>query len=376
MQRRTFGLDEIRVIGKSFPLGGAIEQAAPHGNGHINDTYRVVVGTNRGIVPFIFQRINTSIFHDVDGLMENISRVTAHIRRKLEALDAPDLDRAVLRVIHTSDGAPFLRTPAGDCWRVYNFITDAITVDLATSPVQAYEAAKAFARFQGLLADIPAPPLHETIPHFHSTPHRYWTLRAAIAEDRFQRAAECAPEIEYVESVTDRFDAITRRLSSGSLPTRVTHNDTKLNNVMLDERTGLAVCVIDLDTVMNGSVLYDFGDQVRSAAGRFRENHPDASAVGIDLVYFEHIVRGFIEGARDFLTPEEAGLLWLSGFLITITIGIRFLTDYLQGDVYFKTSRPGENLARCRNQFALARSIEQNRCAMEDIVDKHWGRSS
>jgi hypothetical protein len=219
-----------------------------------------------------------------------------------------------------------------------------------------------------MLADLPGAPLHETIPHFHDTPRRIAALEQAIVDDACGRAGNCGPEVEFALAMKPTAGTIVQGLAGGGLPRRVTHNDTKINNVMLDDATGRGVCVIDLDSVMPGSVLFDFGDEIRSGVGHFQENERDLSRVGVDLAVFESLATGYLEAAGDFLAPAEMDLLVFSGILITHTIGVRFLTDYLQGDVYFKTQRPGENLDRCRTQFELVRGIRRKEAAMDSIV--------
>jgi len=298
--------------------------------------------------------------------MDNIVRVTAHLRTKLAG--SADASRRTLTVIPArADGRPCVRDPAGNWWRLYLFIEQARTYDVIAHERQAFEAARAFARFQSLLADLPAPRLHETIPAFHNTLSRLDALDAAIQADAFGRKAEVAAEIAFVEARRASCGHLLERHACGDIPERITHNDTKINNVMLDDATGEGVCVIDLDTVMPGLALYDFGDMVRSATASSREDERDLSKVGSRIGMFEALARGYLEGA-DFLLPAEREELVFAGPLITLTIGIRFLTDYLAGDVYFRTHRPGQNLDRCRVQFQMVRSMEEQTAAMAAIV--------
>jgi len=303
--------------------------------------------------------------------MENISRVTEHIQSRLAQTPGTDTKRCTLTIIPTVDNQLYYQDDEGNSWRTYIFIPGAQTRDVIDQPRQAYEAARAFAGFQSLLSDLPQPPLHEVIPFFHHTPSRYQALVEAIADDARNRASTCKAEIDFALARMDEAGLAIEGLASGALPSRVTHNDTKINNVMLDDSSGEYVCVIDLDTVMPGTVLYDFGDQIRTSVGHFEENEKDLSKVYVDMALFEQLVDGYLSVARDFLVNREIELLWSAGRLITGEIGVRFLTDYLQGDTYFKTSYPDENLDRTRSQLRFVAELENNREAMEAIVEKH-----
>ncbi len=361
-------LDAVRLLAGCFTLEGEVVEAVPYGSGHINDTYRVLLRAGSARTPYIFQRINHRVFKNVPALMENIGRVTEHLRGKLAAHPGADPDRETLTVVPTREGARFHRTDDGQYWRVYVFIRDALTYDVPRSNRQIYEAACAFGRFQSLLADLPAPPLHETIADFHHTPKRLAALERAMAADACGRVGECGPEIEAALAFREQTGRVVGALASGDLPVRVTHNDTKINNVMLDNATGRGVCVIDLDTVMPGSLLYDFGDQARSTVGDFAENERDLGRVEARMDRFEALVRGYRDAAGDTLTPLERELMPLSAMLMTYEVGIRFLTDYLEGDVYFRANRPGENLDRARTQLALVRSMQAQQAAMESLA--------
>jgi Ser/Thr protein kinase RdoA (MazF antagonist) len=358
-------------IAGHFQIAGQIVEAAPYGSGHINDTYAVVFAQGGGRVRYIFQRINHTIFKDVPGLMRNICRVTEHLRGKVAAGPADAAARAALTVIPATDGGSFHRTAGGAYWRAYAFVEGAQTYDVPRDNRQIYEAARAFGRFQSLLADLPAPPLVETIVDFHHTPRRVANLERAIGADTHGRARECGPEIAFALRFAPRAGRIVEGMAAGALACRVTHNDTKINNVMLDDATGEGVCVIDLDTVMPGSMLYDFGDQARSTSGRFAENERDLTKIQLDLDRFDHLVHGYLDAARSALNAEELALLPFAGMLMTYECGIRFLTDYLQGDVYFRTSRPGENLDRCRTQLALVQRMLEQEGALNAIVARY-----
>jgi Ser/Thr protein kinase RdoA (MazF antagonist) len=321
-------------------------------------------------VHYIRQRVNHHIFTDVPGLMDNIGRVTRHQRKKFEEAGATDLDRRVLTLVQTADGEDFHRDAQGNFWRTYVFIEDAVGLDVVETPAQAREAARAFGEFQWQLADLPGR-LVETIPDFHHTRSRFDTFKAAMETDVLGRAADVKAEIQFAMAREEVVDVVIDLMASGAIPDRVTHNDTKLNNVLIDRATGKGMCVIDLDTVMPGSVLYDFGDMVRSTTTTAAEDGRDLSAVEMDIDCFEALVTGYLETASGFLTPKEIDLLPFSGKLITFEIGLRFLTDYLQGDVYFKTHRAGQNIDRCRKQFKMVESMERQMDAMRRIVEKY-----
>jgi hypothetical protein len=345
-----------------FAAGGGFLDAQPYGTGHINDTFRAIFAQGGVERPMILQRINHNIFKNPAALMSNIERVTAHVNAQVAG--QPDAGRRALTLIPTHDGAPFHRDGDGNWWRMYRFVERTRSYDAVETPRQAWQAAFAFGQFQQRLATLPAPRLHDTIPDFHHTPKRFAALLAAIAADPVNRAIEAAPEIAFALS---RQPMVSVLLDAG-LPERVTHNDTKFNNVLLDDETDEGLCVIDLDTVMPGLVLYDFGDMVRTATSPAAEDERDLSRVSMRMPVFEALVRGYLSAAGSFLTPAETQFLAFSGKLITFEIGLRFLTDYLSGDTYFKVHRANHNLDRCRTQFQLVRSIESQEEAMQRIV--------
>jgi Ser/Thr protein kinase RdoA (MazF antagonist) len=355
-------LPDIRAIAGQFQLAGEFFHAEPFGSGHINDTYRFTIESGGARSRFILQRLNTAVFQNPAAVMENIRRVTAHLGEKMSG--APDAARRVLTLVPACDGESFHCDADGSWWRVFPFIERTRAVDVVESPVQTFAAAKAFGQFQKLLADLPAPRLHETIADFHHTPKRFAALEKAVAADTCNRAASAKPEIEFAL----RHQAICRVLLDAHLPERVTHNDTKINNVLLDEMTGEGVCVIDLDTVMPGLVLYDFGDMVRSMTNPAAENERDLAKVEMQFPLFEALLRGYLAGAGDFLTPAEKNLLPVSGQLIAFELGLRFLTDFLAGDTYFKVRCEGENFDRCRTQFKLFESIRRQESVIGKLV--------
>jgi hypothetical protein len=295
--------------------------------------------------------------------MENIQRVTEHIAAKMNGL--PDISRRVLTLIPTRGGLSYHRDELGNYWRTYLFIERARSYDAVEAPRQAFEAAKTYGHFQKLLSDLPTPRLHDTIPDFHHTPKRFATLVQAIERDPLDRASLAKSEIEFALKRA----SITGVLINAGLPERVTHNDTKFNNVMLDDVTGDGICVVDLDTLMPGLALYDFGDMVRTTTSPVKEDECDLTKVKMQFPMYEALLRGYMTSAGGFLTAAEKKLLAFSGKLITFEIGIRFLTDFLGGDTYFKIHRNGHNLDRCRTQFKLMESIESQEEQMDALID-------
>jgi len=354
---------DVRNIAAQFLIQGDFLQATPYGSGHINDTYCAIFDQGGTPVRYILQRVNHNVFKTPAALMENVARVTRHLAAKTSG--QPAASRRVLTLIPARDGRPFFCDADGNHWRTYIFIEKAKSFDAVQSPEQAFQAAHAFGNFQKLLADLPAPRLHDTIPDFHHTPKRFIALEKALAADTVNRAKLAQPEIEFAL----QHKAICSVLLAAKLPERVTHNDTKFNNVMLDNATGEGICVIDLDTVMPGLALYDFGDMVRTTTSPAKEDERDLSKVKMQFPMFEALARGYLSAAAEFLTPAERRFLPLAGKLITFEIGVRFLTDFLAGDVYFKVHRDGHNLDRCRTQFKLVESIEQQEPAMIKLVD-------
>ncbi|NMA42720.1 MAG: aminoglycoside phosphotransferase family protein [Oligosphaeraceae bacterium] len=363
---------DLSKIAPAFQFNGEFVSAEPWGSGHINDTYRLKIDENGQIVHYIAQRINDKVFPDVPKMMENIERVTEHLRKKLEEIPGSDPKRETLNVIRTVDDMPYHVDEDGNYWRAYIFVERAETIDFVSSPQQAYEAAKAFGRFQCLLRDLPGGPLHEVIPDFHHTPKRFEKFLQVLENAAPEKIEAAKTEIAFAKDRKDEIGLVVDKLASGELPLRVTHNDTKINNVMLSNCCGSGVCVIDLDTIMPGSVLYDFGDEVRTSTVNAAEDERDLSKVKFSLEYFNELVRGYLESAAEFLVPAEVELLAYSGRLITFEIGLRFLTDFLEGDVYFKVHREGHNLDRCRTQFEMVRQMEAQKEQMEAIVAEHY----
>ncbi|AWI10082.1 mucin desulfatase [Ereboglobus luteus] len=350
-------------------LHGQFLDAQPYGSGHINDTFVARFDQSGAPVRYIFQKINQNIFKDVAALMDNIERVTSHASRRAKEKGA-DASRRALTLVPTRDGRSHLNAAGGHAWRCYLFIENARTYDIVETPSHAREAARAFGTFQGLLNDLPGGRLRETIPDFHNTRKRFENFQRALAADAHNRAANARDEIDFALKSESMVDVLLNLQKSGAIPERITHNDTKINNVMLDDATHEGICVIDLDTVMPGLALYDFGDMVRSATNSGAEDERDLSKISMRMPFYEGLVSGYLSAAGSFLNEAERAHLAFSGKLITFEIGLRFLTDYLEGDVYFKTKRPGHNLDRCRTQFALARSIDSQQSAMETITTR------
>lgn len=353
---------QLSDIVKQFDIEVSVES---YGNGHINDTYIA-----NSEPKYILQRINSAIFKNPEQVMSNIVGVTEFLREKIIAAGG-DPDRETLNVISTVDGKSFYESEDGNFFRMYKYVENALGYEKVESPEQFYQAARAFGRFQNMLADYPAEKLFETIPRFHDTEKRFADFEEAVANDLAGRKALVKDEIEFVLSRKADASVVLNGIKAGDIPLRVTHNDTKLNNVLLDSRTGEGVCVIDLDTVMPGSLLYDYGDALRFGASSGAEDEIDLDKIYFDLELFEAFTKGFIEEVRDSLTPAEIELLPFSAKLLTYECGMRFLGDYLNGDTYFKIHREHHNLDRARTQFKLVADIESKLDEMKKIVKKY-----
>lgn len=353
---------QLSDIVKQFAIDVNVEA---YGNGHINDTY-IANSEPR----YILQRINSAIFKNPEQVMENIVGVTEFLRKKIIA-EGGDPDRETLTVIKTNDGKNFYKTADGNYFRMYKYIERSVGYEMVESPEQFYEAARAFGKFQHMLSDYPAEKLYDTIPLFHDTRKRFADFEEAVANDIAGRKALVQKEIDFVLSRKADASVVLDAIAAGEVPLRVTHNDTKLNNVLLDAETGEGVCVIDLDTVMPGSLLYDFGDALRFGASSGAEDEIYLDKIYFDLELFEAFTKGFIKEVGNVLTPKEIELLPFSAKLLTYECGMRFLGDYLNGDTYFKIHREHHNLDRARTQFKLVADIETKLDAMKEIVKKY-----
>ena len=364
-------MHDLKAVSSLFDLRGDFVHGYSYGSGHINDTYCIWVDQAGQRLRYILQRVNHNVFKQPIPLMENVKRVTDHALKRLKEEQCPEAYRRTLTLVPSGDGKPYALDADGNCWRVYPFIERARTYDQIETTRQCQEAARAFGEFQKLTADLPGEPLFETIPDFHNPTSRLAALKEAIQSDPLGRVKEVQKEIDWYLSREADCHLVVDYLKSGELPLRCTHNDTKLNNVMLDDVTGEGICVIDLDTTMPGSAIYDFGDMIRTATSPAAEDEKDISKVTMRMFMFEALVQGYLSSAKSFLTPLEKSLLPFSGKLLTMECGIRFLTDYLSGDVYFKIHRPEHNLDRCRTQMALVESIEAQMDEMKAVVDRY-----
>ena len=348
--------ERLNVILNQFRLDAPAVDCAAHGCGHINATYLVTTASGRR---YILQKINDHIFRDVPALMRNIRLVTDHLHRQ------SDDPRCAMTIIQTNDGADFLASDG--FWRVYDYVEHSLCLQSPENDADFLESARAFGAFQQQLKDFPAGELAETIPNFHNTPDRFRIFRETLKKDPMGRAKEVAREIDFLMEREEKLGMLQGMRDCGDLPTRVTHNDTKLNNVLLDNDTRRALCVIDLDTVMPGLTAYDFGDSIRFGAATAAEDEPDPSKMKLDLHLFEIYTKGFLEAARS-LTDREVQMMPMGALIMTLEVGMRFLTDYLEGDLYFKTAYPEHNLVRSRTQLALVADMQDKWEEMNRIV--------
>lgn len=359
---------DFNIFKEKFGLKGELIEAAPYGFGHINSTYCLVLKDGEKKTRYILQKINNNIFRDVDGLMNNIKYVTEHIRNKNEG--DPDVERCTLTVVPTVDGDAYCEIDGG-FYRLYLFVEDTVALQAVENPEQLKTLGAAFGNFQNQLADFDASKLVETIPNFHNTADRYRLFEEAVKNDLKGRAKEVQEEIEFVRARKADTELLLGLLNEGKLPLRVTHNDTKLNNLLFDATDLRAVCVIDLDTVMPGLVHYDFGDSIRFGASTGAEDEKDLSKIEMSLELFEKYTEGFMSTCGSKLNDCEIEYLPFSAKLMTFECGIRFLTDYLNGDTYFKIHYPEQNLDRTHTQFKLVYDMEGKMDAMKAIVAKY-----
>lgn len=367
---------KIKEAIDNFQLDGNVLEVKPFGNGHINDTFLLRVEKKDGSVKkIILQRMNHDVFKNPVELMENILNVTSYLSKKIIAAGG-DSERETLNVIPDQKNLPYYKDSNGNYWRCYKFIEDAICYETVEKPEDFYNSAVAFGNFQRMLADYPADTLHETIKGFHDTKARLERFKQVVKEDKLGLAASVQKEIKFVLSREKDAEVLGQMQKIGDLPLRVTHNDTKLNNIMMDKMTGNAICVIDLDTVMPGLAVNDFGDSIRFGASTGAEDEQDLDKIKCDLELFELYTKGFIKGCSGSLTSTELVMLPMGAKVMTFECGMRFLTDYLEGDVYFRIHRASQNLDRCRTQFKLVSDMEEKWDKMAIIIEKYTEKKS
>src|SRR6185312_2954276 len=351
-----------------FKITERVISIKPFGSGHINDTFRVVTSPGDG---YLLQRINHFVFKDVPGLMDNIANVTRHLKEKLAGFPGANPAKEVLTLVENKDNGYYIDDEAGNYWRVFLFLKDTKSYDLVKTEKQAFEGGKAFGRFQALLADMDPSLIVDTIPNFHNIEYRLSNLDKAIAADSQNRVGDVMPEIEFIDRRREQMKHILLSGRAGILPKRITHNDTKFNNVLLDKHDR-AQCVIDLDTVMPGYAAYDFGDAIRTIINTAPEDEPDLARIGLKIPLFTAFVKGYLEQTASFLTDPELNSLIEGALLLPYIQGVRFLTDYLDGDNYFKIHFPQHNLQRARAQFKLVEKLENEKENLNAIILKTW----
>ncbi len=360
-------LDLARYMAPQFQLPAPLKSAESYPGGHINDSY--LITTEDADSPrYLLQRLNADVFPRPDWIMENIRRISEHAASKRHSSQLAETESCFLNLVPTKSDEPFMHCPNRDVWRTYEFIEGSKMRESAALPEEAEQAGLAFGEFQVLVADLPGEPLYDIIPDFHHTPKRLEDLRQAAQEDSHSRAADVQAELEFVERFAPQSGLIVDGLNSGRIASRPVHNDAKMSNVLLDADTGQRLCVIDLDTVMPGSVLYDFGDMMRTMLCSAPEDETDLSKVRVEMEMFEALAGGYLRGAQPILNQDERQMLVFSGILITMETGSRFLADHLQGDGYFRIHRPNQNLDRARSQFQLAQSMMDHRAQMESLL--------
>ncbi|MCX6328868.1 MAG: aminoglycoside phosphotransferase family protein [Bacteroidia bacterium] len=356
----------LREIFDCFITDGTFLKCEPYGSGHIHDTFRIET-REEDKDDYILQRLNNKIFRNIPALQENIERVTVHLKNKISAISGSDIKRECLSLIPSKDKKSWIIDKSGNYWRMYIFISNHRSYNIVDSPGKAFEGGKAIGRFQAMLADLPGNPLHETIPYFHDIEKRLETFNRSVKENPAGRVKNVTHEIDFVLKRADQMKVILRIGKEGKIPVRITHNDTKFNNILLDENDK-ALCVIDLDTVMPGYVHYDFGDAIRTAANVAAEDEKELSKVKMDINLFEAYATGYLSETRDTLNDVEKEYLAFAPRLITYTIAVRFLTDYIDGDTYFKIHHEHHNLQRARAQLKLVESMEEQYGEMQKII--------
>ena len=363
---------DIRIYNliAAFKIDADIASVIPFGSGHINDTYRIKNSNPKG-VDYLLQRVNHYVFKNVPILMQNLLYVTEHLKEKLAEISGSNLEKEVMTIVETQDGKPYVQDDEGNYWRVFHFLKDTRSYDQVTTTQQAYEGGKAFGRFQALLADLEPGLIKDTIPDFHNVESRLAKFEKAVEEDKAGRMNRVLTEVQFIRERVDEMSEILRLGRAGKLPLRIVHNDTKFNNVLLNSEDH-AQCVIDLDTVMPGYVAYDFGDSIRTIANTASEDEADIELIDINISLFESYTKGYLKEAVHFLTEAELNSLLKGVLLLPYTQTVRFLTDYLEGDHYYKTQSPDHNLQRTRAQLALVKKLEENRDKLGQIIMDTW----
>jgi hypothetical protein len=359
---------DLGRIYNSFHADGSFSQAVTCGSGHIHDTFRIVTG-EKDKDDYILQRLNNKVFRNVPELQDNIERVTNHIRKKLQSIPGADIKRECLTVIMAENGKSWIEDEDGSFWRMFIYISDHRSYDIVDTPEKAIEGGKAIGRFQALLADLPGKPLYETIPNFHDIGKRLESFITSVKNDKAGRSGNSGREIDFILKRAEEMKIILQLGNEGKIPLRITHNDTKFNNILLDENDK-ALCLIDLDTVMPGYVHYDFGDVIRTAANKAAEDEKDLSKVRMDIDLFRAFAEGYLSETRDTLNDIEKDYLAFAPRLLTYTMAVRFLTDYLDGDTYYKIHHEHHNLQRAKAQLKLIENMEEQYPVMLDIIKK------
>jgi hypothetical protein len=360
--------DNLKEIFDLFVADGTYSDGGPYGSGHIHDTFRVETA-EKDKDNYILQRLNNKVFKRIPELQNNIERVTSHLNWKLQTIPGSNVKRECLTLLPSKDGKSWIVDKDGNYWRMYIFISNHRSYNIVDNPGKAYEGGKAIGRFQAMLTDLPGNPLYDTIPFFHDIEKRLETFNLTVKENPVKRVDKVTNEINFVLQRADEMKIILKLGKEGKIPVRITHNDTKFNNILLDENDK-ALCVIDLDTVMPGYVHYDFGDAIRTAANTAAEDEKELSKVKMDIELFEAYARGYLSETRDTLNVTEKEYLAFAPRLITYTIAVRFLTDYIDGDHYFKIHHEHHNLQRTKAQLKLVESMEEQYEDMRKIISK------
>lgn len=359
---------DISGLISGFKIDVNIASVHPFGSGHINDSYRIINSDADG-ADYLLQRVNHHVFQDVPALMQNLQHVTDHLKKKLALKPNAETEKEVLSIIPTKDGRPYLEDEEGNYWRMFLFLKDTRSYDRVETPKQAYEGGKAFGRFQALLADLDTGLIADTIPDFHNIESRLAKLKQAVEANTEGRAQRVIMEIIFIKQRVPEMSELLALGKAGIIPQRIVHNDTKFNNVLLNSKDK-AQCVIDLDTVMPGYVAYDFGDSIRTIINTAAEDEAEVKKVDLDIPLFEAYAQGYLKEAIGFLTKAEVDSLMKGVLLLPYMQAVRFLTDYLEGDHYFKIHSPDHNLQRTRAQLALVKKLEDNEAILQKIISK------